>query len=104
MIIRNWLGAIMWVVLCVITGAVAGWLSRDAVAHWYPSLRKPELNPPDWVFAPVWTTLYVVMGIAIWMVWTSAPFSLTRIAVLLFVLQLALNFFWSILFFLWRRP
>ncbi|MGA2411085.1 MAG: TspO/MBR family protein [Candidatus Binataceae bacterium] len=104
MMMRDWLGLAMWVALCVIAGAASGWLSRDGLANWYPHLRKPDLNPPNWLFGPIWTTLYVIMGLAAWMVWDSAPLVLTQTALLLFGLQIALNFFWSLVFFAWRRP
>jgi len=62
--------------------------------------NKPSFNPPNWIFAPVWTTLYILMGIALYLVWKStATASIKQTAILLFVVQLTLNFFWSILFF-----
>jgi benzodiazapine receptor len=101
---KDWIALIAWIFLCLFAGGLGSWFSRDGLTNWYPALRKPDLNPPTWVFAPVWTIFYIVMGTAAWMVWSGAPFSLTRAALMLFVLQLALNFFWSILFFTWRRP
>jgi benzodiazapine receptor len=62
--------------------------------------NKPSFNPPNWIFGPVWTTLYVLMGIAFWLVWKSnAEFSIKKRAMTFFIIQLVLNFFWSILFF-----
>lgn len=73
--------------------------------EWYAALSKPSLNPPDWIFAPVWTTLYFLMAISIWLVWKKAPtkeiFSTPRN---LFLVQLALNALWSPLFFGLHRP
>jgi tryptophan-rich sensory protein len=83
----------------------AGWLgslpTRPAIATWYAHLLKPRWTPPDWVFAPVWTALYLVMGVAAWLVWRRAGFS---IPLLLFMGQLALNVAWSGIFFGLRMP
>ena len=72
-----------------------------SVTGWYQTLIKPPLNPPDWVFAPVWTTLYILMAIAAWRVWLrNAP----RRALVLYAVQLLLNLGWSVLFFGMQRP
>ncbi|MFO8184768.1 MAG: TspO/MBR family protein, partial [Candidatus Aegiribacteria sp.] len=65
------------------------------------SLAKPSFNPPGWVFGPVWTVLYILMGIAVWLVWKEQGFST---AVYLFMAQLALNALWSYLFFGANKP
>ena len=72
--------------------------------EWYASLAKPPWNPPSFVFAPVWTTLYVLMGIAAWLVWREAGFSGARAALSLFLVQLVLNALWSYLFFGMQKP
>jgi benzodiazapine receptor len=64
MMIKDWIALAGWILLCSFVGAAGTWFSRDALADWYPILRKPDLNPPNWLFAPVWTSLYIVMGIA----------------------------------------
>ena len=66
---------------------------------WYHSLNKAPFNPPDWVFAPVWTCLYVMMAVAAWRVWCRVDATGRRMALLLFTLQLSLNLYWSLLFF-----
>lgn len=66
---------------------------------WYEGLVKPSFNPPDWVFAPVWTLLYILMGVAAWRVWKRSGFSGAKAALLAFVGQLGLNALWSYLFF-----
>jgi len=76
------------------------WTARS-VREWYPSLRKPSWNPPRQVFAPVWTVLYILMGLAAALVWTAAPAGPWSVA---FAVQLVLNVFWSYLFFGRRRP
>lgn len=76
-------------------GAAATESSRES---WYASLHKPYLNPPDWVFAPVWTTLYLFMGIAGWRIWNAGDPSTGKMR-FLFITQLVLNGVWSYLFF-----
>ena len=83
--------------LCLAVGALGGWVTATSVKTWYPLLNKPGFNPPDWVFGPVWTALYVLMGLAAWRVWCAGAKS--RTALWLFVLQLALNLAWSVVFF-----
>ncbi|MGF1626424.1 MAG: TspO/MBR family protein [Alphaproteobacteria bacterium] len=78
---------------------VGGLVTADAVAVWYPTLRKPSYNPPDWVFGPVWTVLYVMMAVAAWRVWRRTGLVGGRVALGLYAGQLALNLGWSLLFF-----
>ena len=87
-----------WLVLCFGAAAVG---ARFKPGAWYAGLRKPSWNPPNWLFAPVWTLLYALMAVAAWMVWREA--GLSREAGL-FVLQLALNAAWTWLFFGLKRP
>ena len=70
-----------------------------SVDNWYQALEKPPFNPPDWVFAPVWTALYILMSIAAWRVWRVRSFEATRTAFAVFGVQLCLNLAWSFLFF-----
>jgi len=104
MITKDWIALVASLMLCAFVGVAGSWFSREALADWYPVLRKPELNPPNWLFAPVWTILYLVMGLAAWIVWRAFPAPHVVGALLIFVAQLALNFFWSVIFFHWRRP
>jgi len=87
------------VALCLAVGALGGWTTAQSVTTWYPTLAKPSFNPPDWVFGPVWTTLYVLMAIAAWLVWRRSGLHGARPALVLFAVQLALNLAWSLLFF-----
>lgn len=78
-------------------GTLAGHITRDETkGPWYASLKKPSWSPPSWLFAPVWITLYVLMGIASWRVWVRGR---PDDAMLLYGLQLVLNFAWSFIFF-----
>ena len=85
-------------------GVVGGYLMRQGDPGWYDGLAKPSFNPPGWVFAPVWSVLYLLMGVSAWLIWRSSVGSARRRALLLFVVQLALNGIWSFLFFGLRSP
>lgn len=94
------IGLLGWLLVAFATAAVGAIASVDA-ASFYAQLNKPSWAPPGWVFAPVWSTLYALMGIAAWLVWRS-PGS-NRVALGLFVAQLGANALWSWLFFAWHR-
>jgi tryptophan-rich sensory protein len=83
--------------LTLAAGYFAGQVTTSNIASWYNGLAKPSFNPPNWVFAPVWTFLYVLMAVAAWRVWRvpGAP----KAALTLWVVQLALNVAWSFIFF-----
>jgi tryptophan-rich sensory protein len=87
-------GLIAFLVLCLGGGLAIGFAT--APGEWYAGLAKPSFNPPNWVFAPAWTILYILIAIAGWLVWRQDPYGLPTG---LWVLQLALNFKWSPVFF-----
>ena len=78
---------------------IRGYFTFLSVETWYQTLNKPSFNPPDWVFGPVWTTLYILMGISIWLVWKNEDSKTRTIAIKIFWFQLAFNVFWTYLFF-----
>lgn len=96
---RDVLGFVVFLVLCLAVSGVGGIITAASVGTWYQAIEKPPFNPPDWVFAPVWTTLYVMMAIAGWRVWRRAGFEARWKALAVFATQLALNLIWSFLFF-----
>lgn len=100
---RNLLRLIASLALPLAVGAIGGLVTGGSVRDWYPTLAKPGFNPPDWVFGPVWTALYVLMGFAAWRVWIKRG-TLKDTAFALYGLQLALNLLWSILFFGLHAP
>ena len=89
----------------LLVGGLGGFFTSSAVNGWYVLANKPSFNPPNWIFAPVWTLLYLLMGIALYLVWKSeANKGLKRQAIGLFAIQLVLNFSWSIIFFYAHQP
>ena len=95
---KAWIGLAVWILVSMSAGFIG---SQFQPGEWYTLLEKPSWNPPGWVFAPVWTLLYVLMGIAAFMVWKERGLSLP---VYLFIFQLILNALWSYLFFGAHRP
>ena len=102
--------AVILVIICEIIGFTSGIATADGVTNWFQTLQKPFFNPPSWLFAPVWTTLYALMGISAALVWHQGTdnskeqiFEMdndnVRIALGFFAIQLILNFCWSFLFF-----
>ncbi|HJU45816.1 MAG TPA: TspO/MBR family protein [Chitinophagaceae bacterium] len=86
------------------TGAIAGIFTSNSVDTWYITLNRPGFAPPNWVFGPVWTTLYILMGISLYMIWRLPADDRRNQALGVFIIQLALNFFWSFLFFYLHSP
>lgn len=84
-------------------GAIAGIATSNNVNTWYPELNKPSFNPPNWLFGPVWTVLYIMMGISLYLVWNKPAGEPRRRAITVFFIQLALNFLWSFVFFEWHQ-
>jgi translocator protein len=99
-----WLVLIALIVLCLGTGFAGSIATRQSVRDWYPTLRKPSGTPPSWVFGPVWTTLYILMAVAAWMLWREVGWTVARPPLILFFGQLALNLAWSGIFFGSRMP
>ncbi|HOP27388.1 MAG TPA: tryptophan-rich sensory protein [Candidatus Sabulitectum sp.] len=95
---KTWIVLAVWIAVSLSAGFIG---SRFPPGEWYQGLEKPSWNPPSWVFGPVWTLLYILMGIAVWLVWKERGFSA---GVYLFIAQLVLNAVWSWLFFGLNRP
>ena len=93
------------ILICEGTGIISGLIANTGMNPWFETLNKPSWNPPAYLFAPVWTMLYLLMGISLWLIWksnTPAPQKINLI--ILFALQLFLNFWWSIFFFKFHSP
>jgi benzodiazapine receptor len=95
----DWAVLLGSIVVCELAGIVPSILTAEDVATWYPTLAKPAFTPPSWLFGPVWTTLYLLMGVALYLVWQSDHGRLRQVALGAFVVQLALNAAWSLVFF-----
>lgn len=96
--INNFFKLVIAVVVSELAGVAGSFFTISEIPTWYSTLTKPALNPPAWVFGPVWVTLYALMGISLWLVWKSNSGEKKR-AIWLFVVQLALNAIWSPIFF-----
>lgn len=89
--------------ICLAVGVISGLATVKAIPTWYGDLRKPVFNPPNWLFGPVWTLLYILMGVALFLEWHAVG-TYTNVASIVFYVQLALNFAWSYLFFGLKLP
>ncbi|WP_306349990.1 TspO/MBR family protein [Flavobacterium sp. '19STA2R22 D10 B1'] len=94
------------VIICVSVGLLSSIATQSSISTWYPTLIKPSFNPPNWIFAPVWSLLYIMMGVAAGLVWHQKylyPADVKK-GMIFFIIQLALNALWSILFFGLNNP
>lgn len=80
-------------------GAVAGMFTSQAVPTWYASLNRPSFNPPNWVFGPVWTSIYILLGMSFFLIWKENPSKQRNFAIIVFSIQMLFNFAWSFIFF-----
>jgi len=91
------------IILPLSIGAVAGIFTTKAIPGWFATLNNPSFAPPNWLFGPVWTTLYLVMGISLFQIWILDAGNERNKAIFVFILQLLFNFAWSFLFFYYNR-
>lgn len=97
---RSVLGLLAWLVLVFTAAWIGSSATMPEIKGWYTTIQKPSFNPPDWIFGPVWTVLFALMGISAWLVWRPAGFrDGAALPLGVFFVQLALNTLWSILFF-----
>jgi translocator protein len=95
---------VLFVGFCLAVGGLGSLFTSGPVRDWYPMINKPSWNPPAWIFGPVWTVLYLMMGTAAWLVWRRRDEADTKRALIAFIVQLILNAAWSPLFFGLRNP
>ena len=100
--LKQFFGLLGWLAVSFAAAAVGGFASANA-GDFYLQLVRPAWAPPAWLFAPAWTLLYTLMGVAAWLVWRERGFRGARIALSLFLIQLAVNALWTWLFFVWQR-
>lgn len=101
---RQTLGLIVSLAICLGVAGLGGLATDPGFPGWYAQLAKPKWTPPDWVFGPVWTVLYLCMAVAVWLVWRQDGISAAKVPLSLFAVQLLLNSLWSLVFFGFQRP
>lgn len=99
---KQTLGLLGWLLL-VFTAAAIGGLASAQAGAFYTGLIRPDWAPPGWLFGPVWSVLYALMGVSAWLVWRARGFTGARTALLLFIAQLGVNALWTWLFFVWHQ-
>lgn len=104
MTVRDGVGLMVAIVVCFAAAGIGSLATVGAIPTWYAALHKPSWNPPNWIFGPVWSLLYLMMAVAAWQVWRTAGWSGARLALGLFAIQLVLNVGWSVVFFGLHRP
>lgn len=90
----------LFILIAEVAGLIGSFFTTPSIATWYASLNKPRFNPPNWIFAPVWTTLFLLMGVAAYLIYAKGlKKKNVQQALAIFALQLIFNVFWSIIFF-----
>jgi len=103
--LKNSYKLIVSIIVCQLAGVIGSIFTTPKISTWYSGLVRPALNPPSWVFGPVWTTLFVLMGISAYLVWKEGVKErAVRVALWIFLAQLVLNVLWSVLFFGLQSP
>lgn len=100
----DWAGLVVCLVICLGAGGLGAMATTPQIDGWYRTITKPAGNPPNQVFGPVWSTLFVMIAIAAWLVWKPAGFKDARVPLSLFGVQLVLNVGWSWIFFGLHQP
>lgn len=103
MMIKSIPKLIISLIISQLAGAIGSLFTMDSISSWYLTLAKPELTPPNYVFGPVWITLYFLMGISLYLVWTNKSLK-SSTPLIIFVVQMFLNALWSIVFFGLESP
>jgi tryptophan-rich sensory protein len=102
--VNKWFKLLTSIILCEGAGFLGTFFTIPSITTWYASLNKPSFNPPNWIFGPVWTTLYLLMGVSLFLVLEKKLKKQKSSLLILFSVQLFLNFLWSIIFFGWHLP
>ena len=102
--INDILKLVISIVLCQLAGFLGSLFIPPAIPTWYKTLNKPFFNPPNWIFSPVWISLFILMGISLFMVWRKQDLPRFKITLIFFFIQLILNVLWSAAFFGLRSP
>jgi benzodiazapine receptor len=100
----NYLKLVICLVICQLAGIIGSIFTTPAIPGWYATLERPAFTPSNWLFAPVWTFLFLLMGITLYLIWQAYPKKEAKSALLFFVIQLGLNILWSVIFFGLKSP
>jgi translocator protein len=103
-ILKKLIAIIICIAIPLAVGGISGIAPSGSENQWYESLEKPAFNPPDWLFGPVWTILYILMGVSLFLIWKSPPSPTRNLALIVFGIQLVLNAAWSFIFFYFQQP
>lgn len=98
------IGLAISIAVCFLAAGVGGFATTSSVNGWYTQIDKPSWNPPSWIFGPVWSTLYLMMGVSAWLVWKNSGLKKSKLALGWFAFHLLLNILWSVLFFGLQQP
>jgi len=101
---KNTFKLIISVLIPLIIGFLGSFFTASSVDSWYTTINKPSFNPPGWIFAPVWTTLYILIGVSFYSVWMKNFGEERKKVIIVYSMQLLLNLLWSVLFFGLRSP
>jgi translocator protein len=101
---NKWLRLFGFIVLCQSAGIIGSVFTMPKIATWYSNLQMPWFTPPNWVFGPVWTTLFALMGISLYFLWYKKSDKKFRAAMYIFSAQFFVNIFWNFLFFGLESP
>lgn len=99
---RDGIKLVISIFVCLVAGLIGSIFTISSIPVWYATLNKPFFSPPNWLFAPAWTILYILMGIALFFVWKAPKVKKTNEGLMLFGAQLIFNVIWSIVFFGFR--
>lgn len=91
------------IALPVTVGAISGFFTASSIQDWYIHLTRPGISPPNWVFGPVWTILYILMGVSFYLIWKHPPGRKRDRAIIIYIMQLLFNFLWSFIFFYFHQ-
>ena len=102
--LQQGIGLAVFILVCFAAAGLGGIVTTPNIPTWYADLAKPAWTPPDWIFGPVWTLLYLMMAVSAWLVWRQTGFAGAKLPLGLFAIQLVLNSLWSVLFFGLQSP
>lgn len=102
---NKYIKLIVSIVICLSPGIIGSLFTTPAINSWYVQLEKPFFNPPNWIFGPTWTSLYILMGISLWLVWNKRLNDrFVKSSIIFFIIHLVFNATWSIIFFGFKDP